>query len=330
MEVRNPQLAEDIRTIVEPHTAVDPEFKSQRRYSNLTAAEVRDALKTTKGYQEKDLPAERTMRNILNRMNYRLKRIQKGKPLKKTKETDAIFANVKAVQQEARSDPETLEISVDTKAKVKVGDYVRGGKARTDSTGKVVKGSDHDPPPKEKWVPFGVLMVVSGLLVLVFGNSAETSDFWADGLVLWWNLVGAGYPTIKRLVIYLDNGPSSSGRRRQWLKRMVQLADWSGLEIRLVYYPPYHSKYNRVERCWSSLEKKWNGTLLNCWEAIRDGALRMTWYGEHPVVKQLLGKYEKKVRVSAKEWKEYESRLQRSATLPIYDITIKPEIARGR
>ena len=40
-------------------------------------------------------------------MNYRLKRIQKGKPLKKTKETDAIFANVKEVQQQARSDPET-------------------------------------------------------------------------------------------------------------------------------------------------------------------------------------------------------------------------------
>ena len=49
-----------------------------------------------KGYPEADLPSERTMRDILNRMNYRLKRIQKGKPLKKTEETDAIFANVKA------------------------------------------------------------------------------------------------------------------------------------------------------------------------------------------------------------------------------------------
>ena len=39
---------------------------------------------------------------ILNRMNYRLKRIQKGKPLKKTEETDAIFANVKAVQEQAQ------------------------------------------------------------------------------------------------------------------------------------------------------------------------------------------------------------------------------------
>jgi Rhodopirellula transposase DDE domain len=61
-------------------------------------------------------------------MNYRLKRIQKGKPLKKTDETDAIFANVKAVRAQVRGDPKTLEISVDTKAKVALGDYARGGK----------------------------------------------------------------------------------------------------------------------------------------------------------------------------------------------------------
>jgi hypothetical protein len=85
-------------------------------------------LTTTKGYRAGDLPSERTMRDILNRMGYRLKRVQKGKPLKKTKETDAIFANVQAVRAEVRDDPGTLEISIDTKAKVAVGDYVRGGK----------------------------------------------------------------------------------------------------------------------------------------------------------------------------------------------------------
>ena len=120
-------MAADIRAIVEPHTHADPELKSARRYTNLSAAEVRDALIAT-GSCPEQLPSERTMRDILNRMNYRLKRIQKGKPLKKTKETDAIFTNVKAVRDEARADPGTLEISMDTKAKVAVGDYVRGGK----------------------------------------------------------------------------------------------------------------------------------------------------------------------------------------------------------
>lgn len=122
-EELHPQLAADIRAIVEPKTQADPELKSARRYTNLSAKEVRQAL-LAKGYGAEDLPAERTLRDILNRMNYRLKRIQKGKPLKKTKDTDAIFANVAAVDEDA----ETLEISMDTKAKVALGDYSRGGK----------------------------------------------------------------------------------------------------------------------------------------------------------------------------------------------------------
>ena len=126
-EEKNPQLAIDIQLIVEPHTQTDPELKTERRYTNLSAAEVRQAL-LDQGYSEAEVPSERTMRDILNRMNYRLKRIQKGKPLKKTKNTDAIFENVNAIRAEAEADPETLEISVDTKTKVKLGKYSMGGK----------------------------------------------------------------------------------------------------------------------------------------------------------------------------------------------------------
>jgi hypothetical protein len=126
-EQKGPELAADIRALVEPHTYADPGLKSARRYTNLSAAEGRDAL-IKKGDPKETLPSERTMRDILNRMNDRLKRLQKGKPLKKTKGTDAIFANVEQVRKQIRDDPETLEISVDTKAKVALGDYVRGGK----------------------------------------------------------------------------------------------------------------------------------------------------------------------------------------------------------
>jgi len=126
-EEKNPQLAIEIRLIVEPHTQSDPELKTSRQYTNLSAAEVRQAL-IERGYQGDQLPSERTLRDILNRMNYRLKRIQKGKPLKKTEETDAIFENVKAVRTASQDEPETLEISLDTKTKVKLGEYSLGGK----------------------------------------------------------------------------------------------------------------------------------------------------------------------------------------------------------
>ncbi len=127
-EEKHPQLAADIRAIVEPHPQAEPEMKTTRRYTNMTSREVRNALIEQKGYETKDLPTERTFRSILNRMNYRLKRIQKSKPQKKTKETDAIFENLKAVRAEIQEDPQSLEISIDTKAKVNLGEHSRGGK----------------------------------------------------------------------------------------------------------------------------------------------------------------------------------------------------------
>lgn len=126
-EDRYPELAEAVRDIVEPRTHADPELKSDRRYTRLSAAEVLAELHARAGAAA-DLPGERQVREVLNRMGYRLKRVRKGKPLKKTAETDAIFANVRAVKEDAKGDPEVLEVSVDAKAKVAEGEYVRGGK----------------------------------------------------------------------------------------------------------------------------------------------------------------------------------------------------------
>jgi hypothetical protein len=67
-------------------------------------------------------------------------------------------------------------------------------------------------------VPFGILMIASGALTLLFG-SKETSDAWVDALRMWWHQVRPRFGHIKRLVIYLDNGPKNSGRRTQFLKR---------------------------------------------------------------------------------------------------------------
>jgi hypothetical protein len=106
---------------------------------------------------------------------------------------------------------------------------------------------------------------------------------------------------------------------------VVQFADWSGLEVRLVYYPPYPSKYNPIERCWSALEKKWNGVLLSGLKVVLQCALRMTWRGQHPVLRRLHGAYPDGVIVPRAEMKRIEKRLERSATLPSYDITIKPQ-----
>jgi transposase len=202
---------------------------------------------------------------------------------------------------------------------------IRGGeKTRTGSDGKPAQAWDHDPPAKEKRVPFGFLVLTTGALTLIFGLK-ETSDSWVDALKLWWEHVRDRFSHIKRLVVYLDNGPNNNGRRTQFLKRMVQFADWSGLEIRLVYYPPYHSKYNPVERCWSALERKWNGLLLNCISIVLECARRMTWKGQPPEVHELPGdNYPTGIKLTHQQMKSWEARLERSSKLPKYDLTIKP------
>lgn len=178
-------------------------------------------------------------------------------------------------------------------------------------------------------VPFGILMLATGALTLVFGKH-ETSDFWGDCLHAWWESVRHRCRKVRRLVIYLDNGPKNSGVRTQFLKRMIKFSDWSGLEIHLVYYPPYHSKYNPIERCWSSLQQKWNGVLLTCWEVVEACAQRMKWKGMHPTVMQIEGEYPTGVIVPKDEMKELNKRLERSETLGKYDIVIKPQKPRGR
>ena len=158
-------------------------------------------------------------------------------------------------------------------------------------------------------------MVATGALSLFFGPR-ETSDLGADGLERWWDRVKSGLGHVRRLVVYLDNGPNCSGTRTQFLRRMVTFADASGLVVRLVYYPPYHSKYNPVERCWAALERKWRGGLLTSLGVILGYARRMTWQGQAPTVDELAGEYPDGVRLTKAEMRPIEPRLEGSERLP--------------
>jgi Rhodopirellula transposase DDE domain len=97
-----------------------------------------------------------------------------------------------------------------------------------------------------------------------------------------------------------------------------------------VYYPPYHSKYNPIERCWSSLQQKWNGGLLTCLAVVLSFARRMRWKGQPPDVHYLDRDYPTGIRISNRGMKAINARLERSTTLREYDITIRPITPRGR
>lgn len=221
----------------------------------------------------------------------------------------------------ADEDPQTLRISVDTKATVDIGEYSRYGRSRGHEP---VKAWDHDMRSKEKLIPGGILEPISGRTFLFFNGSYKTSDFMADGLMLWWQNRKQDIPEVKRLFINMDNGPECSGRRSQFLHRIVEFVDKTGLEVRLIYYPPYHSKYNAIERYWAGLEKSWNGYLLDSVGCVLNRAGNFAWKGLRATVKLIDAVYEKGVKVYGKEKVKLEQRLKRSDRLPLYDITISP------
>jgi len=132
-------------------------------------------------------------------------------------------------------------------------------------------------------VPFGILEVKQKQFNVVYGNSRETSGFIVDCLEHWWRYRKKRYPHIERLQIDLDNGPELESHRTQFIKRMVDWSDKIKLPVELVYYPPYHSKYNPVEHCWGVLEQHWNGALLTDWKPICQHVEQL--YQDNPFLK---------------------------------------------
>ena len=111
-----------------------------------------------------------------------------------------------------------------------------------------------------------------------FGSSFKTSDFIIDSLKLWWDQLGEQYKSIhNEIQIKMDNGSESGGKRTQFLLRILEFADYTGMKIQLLYYPPYHSKYNPIERCWGILELHWNGAFLTKTDTMLKWARTMVW-----------------------------------------------------
>ena len=204
---------------------------------------------------------------------------------------------------------------------MKVAPFSRGGRARGAES---VRAADHDMRPDAVLAPAGILEVDRGQLNIVFGTSRDTSDFVADALDLWWADRQPFYPKVRRLLIDLDNGPEVGSSRTQFLNRLVAFADRTRLTLELAYYPPYHSKYNPVERCWGILENHWNGALLTTVATTLEWAKTMTWRGVRPIVHLLDRVYRTGVKLTKAAFRPVAARLNRSETLPKWSLVIHP------
>ncbi len=221
------------------------------------------------------------------------------------------------VNRAADAADEVLRVSLDAKATVKIGPFSRRGKSRVP-----VAAADHDFQPEATVTPVGILLPATDELFLYAVTSRVTSDCLADRLVQWWETVRARFAHVTTLVLNLDNGPENHSHRTQFVARLAQFAATYGVTIRLAYYPPYHSKYNPVERCWGILEQHWNGSLLDSVEATLHFAATMTWKGRSPLVALVTTAYHRGVRLTAEAMAAVEAQLTRLPGLERWVVDI--------
>jgi transposase len=189
--------------------------------------------------------------------------------------------------------------------------------------------ADHDFQPQATVTPVGIFLPASDELFVYGVTSKVTSDCVADRLVQWWEQVRGRFPQITTLVINLDNGPENHSRRTQFLYRMVEFAQTYALTVRLAYYPPYHSKYNPIERCWGILENHWNGALLDSIDTVLQVAATMTWKGLRPIVDLVTTIYKTGVKLTNEAMGALETQVARLPQLEKWFVDIVPPKEQG-
>ncbi len=282
VEFHLPNLLEDIRAIVDSFSQTDPQFRHKRLYTRLTVSELRRQLIAQKDYASVVLPGDETLRLRMNRMGFILKKVQKSKPLKKIPQTNAIFNQLAVANKTAHADETVLRISMDAKAVVKMGELSRDGRTRAPTV-----ALDHDFTGSMV-TPMGFLLPQHDEL-FIYMVTRSTSDCQVDCLKDLWQSVKHRFPLVKTIAINIDNGPDCNSYRTQFMSRMVDFSQESGITIDLAYYPPYHSKYNPVERCWGILENHWNGSILDSIEAVV--GMRLVNDMEGPTPCRQVGRY---------------------------------------
>ena len=157
-------------------------------------------------------------------------------------------------------------------------------------------------------------------------QSFVSSDCIVDCIHDFWKNHGHRFNKVKKILLNLDNGGENSSRRTQFMKRMVDFVNITKIEVELAYYPPYHSKYNPIERVWGVLEKHWNGDLLDSVDTVINFAKTMTYNGIHPIVKLIKQTYNTGVKLVKKEMMSLEKCFIRLTNLEKWSVLIPYKI----
>lgn len=294
IEEKYPDIISQIKTICEKYEVVDKSLQDKIIYVNITLRKIKATLISDYGYEKDLVPCENTIRKIMiKNLEYKITKVKKKKVFKKIPETDAIFANINAKLIETLN-KDVLSISIDDKVAKYIGNLSGGG-----SSWFKREALDHDTLPDYILKPFGIMNLKTKQVDVYCTTSNSTANYKVDCLDEYF--AKELTPNIKKVLIYLDNGPENSSRRKLWLKRIIELSKKYCIPIELVYYPPYHSKYNKIEHYWGVLQRSWSGLILDTLEKAIGAINGTAWDGVYSVGYLRTKEYLKGEKVDEKE-----------------------------
>ena len=254
---REPGLGQALLALIEGATRGDPE--SPLRWTTRSVARLTGELRE-QGYRVH----ESTVRRQLKGLGYSLQANRKTHEGSDHPDRDGQFEHIAAVGKAALAAGEPL-ISVDTKKKELIGNYKNAGRELT-ATGRPILVNTHDFIDKQlgKAIPYGIYDVGRDEGWVSIGVDADTAQFAVAAIRSWWEHLGCErYPGARTLTITADCGGSNGYRTRLWKTELQRLADETGLQVRVLHYPPGTSKWNKIEhRLFSYISINWRAKPL--------------------------------------------------------------------
>jgi len=183
---------------------------------------------------------------LLQRFDFHRRQAQKAQVMEICPYRDAQFQTINRLTQEYLDSPNPI-LSIDTKKRELLGAFFRKGILLTRQT---IKVFDHDYPSfADGWViPHGIFDVKLNRGYIHLGGSHDTSAFACDCLEDWWFRFGQNqYPQATSVLLKCDGGGSNSASTYLFKADLQGLVNKLGLEVRVLHYPPYCSKYNPIE-----------------------------------------------------------------------------------
>lgn len=320
VEDKFPEIKNQIRDILNNYEYTDSHFKTETLFVDLSLQNLRNELIHKYGYTEKTCPCRSTLLRTLNDLGYKIQKVKKTKVLDKIPETDAIFENVNETKQFiSKSSDVVAIISIDDKNRKKIGNISDNGYSWFKR-----QSLDHDTNFNCTVVPFGILDLKTNETFVYCNKGSSTANFKVD-CIEQYLINKKEIFDIKRLIIFLDNGPENSSRRTLWIKCLIVLAKKYNVSIELVYYPPYHSKYNPIERYWARLQLSWSGLIINTVDKLIETINKVNWKGVNTQATLVNKEYKKGISIEKDELKILERKhIYREKGIEKWSLVITP------